>query len=62
MRLVCLERQGVHSMYEGGIDRLWKPDEDRTNKLVFIGQKLDEKTLRSNFEACLFKPEQASTA
>jgi len=45
--------QGVHSLLEGAPERNWGPEEKRTNKLVFIGKKLDEAELRAGFEKCL---------
>lgn len=45
--------QGVHMLYEGTRDRLWKPQETRKNELVFIGRNLDETQLREDFRACL---------
>jgi G3E family GTPase len=43
--------QGVHMMLEGDLQRDWKPEEKRISKLVFIGKKLDEATIRKGFEA-----------
>ena len=45
--------QGVHMLFEGTRDRLWKPEETRNNQLVFIGRNLDEAKLREDFRACL---------
>ena len=48
--------QGVHMMLEGTPLEPWGanvPDEPRTNKLVFIGRKLDRAALEAGFEACL---------
>jgi len=45
--------QGVHMLFEGTRDRLWKPEETRKNELVFIGRNLDEAKLREDFRACL---------
>jgi G3E family GTPase len=44
--------QGVHMLFEGTRDRLWKPEETRKNELVFIGRNLDEAKLREDFRAC----------
>ncbi|MBD1807680.1 GTP-binding protein [Microcoleus sp. FACHB-SPT15] len=44
--------QGVHMLFEGTRDRLWKPEETRNNQLVFIGRNLDEAKLREDFRAC----------
>ncbi len=44
--------QGVHMLFEGKPDRLWKPGETRKNELVFIGRNLDEAQLRQDFLAC----------
>ncbi|MFO0969377.1 MAG: GTP-binding protein [Gemmataceae bacterium] len=45
--------QGVHMQFEGRPDRPWKPEETRTNKLIFIGRKLDREALEEGFRACL---------
>jgi G3E family GTPase len=45
--------QGVHMMLEGAPLEPWGPDQPRTNKLVFIGRKLDRAALEAGFEACL---------
>jgi G3E family GTPase len=45
--------QGVHMIFDGRRDRVWKPTESRNNQLVFIGRNLHESTLRSSFMDCL---------
>jgi G3E family GTPase len=45
--------QGVHMLMDGRIDRPWKPGEDRTNQLVFIGRNLDRQELTEGFRRCL---------
>ncbi len=44
--------QGVHMLFDGQPDRPWG-DSPRRNQLVFIGRKLDEKSMRQGFEECL---------
>ena len=44
--------QGVHMMFEGRPDRPWGADDDRTNRIVFIGRNLDEAELREGLRAC----------
>jgi G3E family GTPase len=44
--------QAVHMIMEGDFQREWKPGEDRSSRLVFIGRDLDEAALRRDFEAC----------
>ncbi|MBN9010929.1 MAG: GTP-binding protein [Rhizobiales bacterium] len=44
---------GVHMLIEGNHQRAWREGEARESRLVFIGRKLDEKMLRTGFEACL---------
>lgn len=44
--------QGVHMMMEGSNLAPWKDGSKRQSRLVFIGRKLDEKTLRDGFMAC----------
>jgi G3E family GTPase len=31
----------------------WAPDEERKNKLIFIGRNLDRDQLKKDFEACI---------
>ncbi|CAL9215149.1 unnamed protein product [Arabidopsis halleri] len=45
--------QGVHEIFEGSPDRLWRKDETRTNKIVFIGKSLNREELEMGFRACL---------
>ncbi len=45
--------QGVHMIIEGNHQRAWRNDEKQESRLVFIGRKLDEKMLRTGFEACM---------
>ncbi|MDJ0724625.1 MAG: GTP-binding protein [Prochloraceae cyanobacterium] len=45
--------QGVHMLFDGKPDRLWKKEENRKNELVFIGRNLDETRLREDFRQCL---------
>jgi G3E family GTPase len=45
--------QGVHMIFDGRLDRPWKPTEARKNELVFIGRDLDRSSLKSAFMACL---------
>ncbi len=44
--------QAVHMILEGDFQREWKPGEDRSSRMVFIGRNLDETLLRVGFEAC----------
>ena len=45
--------QGVHMTLDGRPGKPWKPDESRSNELVFIGRNLNEAELRSGFLTCL---------
>lgn len=45
--------QGVHDIFQGSPERLWGPDEPRTNKIVFIGKNLEAEELEKGFKACL---------
>lgn len=45
--------QGVHDIFQGSPDRPWLPDENKTNRIVFIGKNLDGKDLEKGFKACL---------
>jgi len=49
--------QAVHMIFNGDWEEDWKPDERRTNKLVFIGKNLDHGALKEAFEACILTPE-----
>ena len=44
--------QGVHMLFDGQPDRLWRDGESRVNRLVFIGRNLDRSELNSRFAAC----------
>jgi G3E family GTPase len=44
---------GVHSTFEGRPGRQWNSDEQRLNRLVFIGTGLSQDKLRKGFRACL---------
>ncbi|MEG4815017.1 GTP-binding protein [Microcoleus sp. K5-D4] len=45
--------QGVHMVFDGRPDRLWKATETPKNELVFIGRNLNENQLREDFRRCL---------
>lgn len=45
--------QGVHMIFDGRPDRLWKGAETPKNELVFIGRNLNETQLREDFHRCL---------
>ncbi len=51
---------GVHSMFEGRLGREWEEDEERLNRLVFIGRELDHETLRSGLRTCLRADHEAA--
>jgi G3E family GTPase len=44
---------GVHAIFEGRPGRPWNPDEQRLNRLVFIGKNLDSQALSEGFSECL---------
>ena len=44
---------GVHSTFEGRPGRQWNGDEERLNRLVFIGKGLSQDKLWKGFRACL---------
>jgi G3E family GTPase len=48
--------QGVHWDFEGRPGRAWSADEERVNRLVFIGRALDGKKITEGFERCFFIP------
>jgi G3E family GTPase len=43
---------GVHTLFESLADRPWGPDEERRNRLVFIGRNLDREELKRGLAAC----------
>lgn len=43
---------GVHMMFEGRPGREWKEDEERLNRLVFIGRDLDREKITQGFKGC----------
>jgi G3E family GTPase len=45
--------QGVHMILDGDHQREWKDDEARSSRIVFIGRKLSEDSIRTGFESCL---------
>lgn len=45
--------QGVHDIFQGSPDRPWGANEQRLNKIVFIGKNLDSFDLEKGFKACL---------
>jgi G3E family GTPase len=46
--------QGVHWDFEGRPGRAWGADEERINRLVFIGRNLDAERIVRGFENCFF--------
>lgn len=50
--------QGVHMLFSGGFDNkiLWKKDDVRECRFVFIGRNLDKEALKAGVEACVAKP------
>jgi G3E family GTPase len=45
--------QGVHMILDGDHQRPWRPDEERSSRIVFIGRNLPEEKIRQGFEACV---------
>jgi G3E family GTPase len=46
--------QGVHWDFEGRPGRAWTAGEERINRVVFIGRKLDAERIAKEFENCLY--------
>lgn len=46
---------GIHMLFDGQQDRPWKPDEPRTNEIIFIGRNLASMRLAEKFRDCLVK-------
>jgi hypothetical protein len=45
--------QGVHMLFEGRPGRPWGADEERLNRLVFIGRDLDKEKITQGFMGCI---------
>ncbi len=45
--------QGVHMLFDGKPDRLWKDSNERGNQMIFIGKNLNRKELEEGFRSCL---------
>jgi G3E family GTPase len=45
--------QGIHMLFDGRPDRPWSKNEERDNKLIFIGRKLNRERLEEGFRKCL---------
>ena len=45
--------QGVHLLFDGRPGRQWDKDEERINRLVFIGRELDRTKIVEGFEGCM---------
>jgi len=45
--------QGVHMQFEGIAGKVWAKEEQRINKLVFIGKNLDKETMEEQLRECL---------
>lgn len=48
--------QGVHMLFEGSPERMWRENEERVSKMVFIGKDLDFVALKEGFEDCACDP------
>jgi G3E family GTPase len=46
--------QGVHWDFEGRPGRTWGQDEQRVNRIVFIGRKLDTEKITRGFATCFY--------
>lgn len=45
--------QSVHMLFEGGPERLWREEEKRLCRMVFIGRQLDRAAFEQAFRSCL---------
>jgi G3E family GTPase len=54
--------QGVHMLFEGRPGRRWEKDEDRLNRLVFIGRELDSVKIVEGFKSCFASDNGASSS
>src|SRR5579863_6193844 len=44
--------QGVHMILDGGHQRPWREEENRSSRLVFIGRNLQQEKITEGFESC----------
>jgi G3E family GTPase len=54
--------QGVHMLFEGRPGRPWAEQEERLNRLVFIGRDLDKERITQGFLNCITSSNGASSA
>src|SRR5574341_470494 len=54
--------QGVHLLFEGRPGRTWAQDEERLNRLVFIGRGLDKEKITQGFMNCITTENGASSS
>ena len=54
--------QGVHMLFEGRPGRAWADEEERLNRLVFIGRNLDKDKITQGFMSCITTENGASSA
>ncbi|HXV82462.1 MAG TPA: GTP-binding protein [Candidatus Binatia bacterium] len=54
--------QGVHMLFEGRPGRAWAADEERLNRLVFIGRDLDKEKITQGFMSCITTENGAGSA
>lgn len=45
--------QGIHMLFDGRPDRPWAKGEERENRLIFIGRKLNRDRLEDGFRKCV---------
>ena len=53
--------QGVHTDFEGKPGRAWSANEERLNRLVFIGRELDQDRITKGFAGCVSKGEDRAS-
>ena len=54
--------QGVHLLFEGRPGRPWAQDEQRLNRLVFIGRDLDREKITQGFLSCMTNDSDGAAA
>ena len=54
--------QGVHLLFEGRPGRAWANEEERINRLVFIGRNLNKEKITQGFMSCLTTDGEYSSA
>ena len=53
---------GVHTIFDGQLGRLWRSDEHRESRMVFIGRGLDRDQLEEGLRSCVAGQHEGAAA